>query len=43
MLGALVLIPALSHFLLQGESRKAQKAAADYSHNNNSAIAGGTI
>ena len=43
MLGALILVPALSHFLLQGESRKAQKAEADYSHNDNNAIAGGTI
>ncbi|SEJ76191.1 hypothetical protein SAMN05216201_11712 [Pseudomonas linyingensis] len=44
MLGALILIPALSHFLLQGESRRVQKAAADYAPNNdNNAIAGGTI
>ncbi|MBV2133310.1 MMPL family transporter [Pseudomonas sp. MAP12] len=43
MLGALVLIPALSHFLLQGESRKVEQVEAEFSHNNNNAIAGGTI
>jgi hypothetical protein len=29
MLGALILIPALSHFLLQGETRMDQHAAMD--------------
>ncbi|MNZ29039.1 MMPL family protein [compost metagenome] len=42
MLGALILVPALSHFLLQGESAKGRSAVPEPS-NNNSAVAPGAF
>jgi predicted RND superfamily exporter protein len=41
MLGALILVPAFSHFLLQGESRRIPEAKVGYSTNN--AVAKGTV
>ncbi|MFC3608790.1 efflux RND transporter permease subunit [Stutzerimonas tarimensis] len=44
MLGALTLVPALSHFLLQGESRRAMlHAESEQTPDNNNAVAGGQI
>ena len=43
MLGALILVPALSHFLLQGESRRGPQPKAEPINSGNSAIAGGSL
>jgi hypothetical protein len=41
MLGALILVPALSHFLLQGESARAQRSTREQPNAN--AVAEGAV